>query len=51
MSAEITEKVHLMGRQARAAAYELASLTTEQKDAILIAMAAGLRQGASKILV
>ena len=47
---EIHEAVYAMGRQARAAAHSLATLSTEQKNAILFAMAAELRARAGEIL-
>jgi len=46
----ITEQVHEMGRQARAAAHALSQLTTEKKNAILRAMAQGLRDASAEIL-
>ncbi len=39
-----------MGRQARAAAYQLAQLTSEEKNAILRAMAAAIRKSAPVLL-
>lgn len=39
-----------MGRQARTAAYQLAQLTSEEKNAILRAMAAAIRKSASALL-
>ncbi len=39
-----------MGQQARAAAYELAKLSTEEKDNILRVMASSIREQASKLL-
>lgn len=50
MSDPITEQIHEMGRQARAAAHVLSQLTTEKKNAILVAMAQGLRDASSEIL-
>ena len=50
MSDPITEQIHEMGRQARAAAYVLSQLSTEKKNAILIAMAQGLRDASAEIL-
>jgi glutamate-5-semialdehyde dehydrogenase len=50
MSDPITEQIHEMGRQARAAAYKLSLLSTEKKNAILIAMAQGLRDSSAEIL-
>lgn len=48
--AEIHEAVFEMGRRARAAARALAVLSTEQKNAILRAMASGLRARGPEIL-
>lgn len=50
MSDPITEQIHAMGKQARAAAYQLASLSSDQKNAILRAMAQGLRDHQAEIL-
>ena len=50
MSDPITAQIHEMGKQARAAAYQLSQLTTEQKNAILNAMAQGLRDASEEIL-
>lgn len=50
MSPTISETIHLMGRQARAAAYRLAQLGSERKNAILRAMAAAVRQATPEIL-
>ena len=50
MSDPITEQIHEMGRQARAAAHALSQLTTEKKNAILRAMAQGLRDASAEIL-
>jgi len=50
MSDTITEQIHEMGRQARAAAHILSQLSTEKKNAILIAMAHGLRDASAEIL-
>jgi glutamate-5-semialdehyde dehydrogenase len=47
---EIQETIHQMGRQARAAAYQLAQLTSEEKNAILRAMAAAIRSSAPALL-
>jgi glutamate-5-semialdehyde dehydrogenase len=47
---EIQETIHLMGRQARAAAYQLAQLTPREKNAILHAMAAAIRKAAPELL-
>jgi glutamate-5-semialdehyde dehydrogenase len=46
----IVETIHQMGRQARAAAYELAKLSSEEKNAILRAMASSIREQAPKLL-
>jgi glutamate-5-semialdehyde dehydrogenase len=50
MSDPITEQIHEMGRQARAAALKLSQLSSETKNAILIAMAQGLRDASGEIL-
>ena len=50
MSDPITEQIHVMGRQARAAALKLSQLTSETKNAILTAMAQGLRDASREIL-
>ena len=50
MSDPITEQIHAMGKQARAAAYQLAALSSDQKNAILRAMAQGLREHETEIL-
>jgi hypothetical protein len=50
MSDPITEEIHQMGRQARAAAHKLSQLSSDTKNAILIAMAQGLRNASSEIL-
>jgi len=50
MTENITEQIQTMGKQARAAAYKLAALTTEQKNDILKAMAQGLRDHSAEIL-
>ncbi|MGJ8633647.1 MAG: glutamate-5-semialdehyde dehydrogenase [Luteolibacter sp.] len=50
MPNEITEKIHEMGRRARAAALKLSQLTSEQKNGILVAMAGGLRESVADIL-
>ena len=44
------ETIHQMGRQARAAAYQLAKLTSDGKNDILRAMAAAIRQRVPEIL-
>jgi glutamate-5-semialdehyde dehydrogenase len=46
----LQETIHQMGRQARAAAYQLAQLTTEEKNALLCAMAAAIRTSAPALL-
>lgn len=46
----LQETIHQMGRQARAAAYQLAKLTSDEKNAILRAMAAALRGSAPALL-
>ena len=46
----ITDTIHAMGRQARAAAYLLAQLATADKDAILRAMAAAIRSATPELL-
>ena len=50
MSDEITDKIHEMGRRARAAALKLSLLSSEQKNTILVAMAGGLRASTAEIL-
>lgn len=50
MSDPITTRIHEMGRQARAAAHQLSQLSSETKNAILKAMAQGLRDASTKIL-
>ncbi|MFD2256052.1 glutamate-5-semialdehyde dehydrogenase [Luteolibacter algae] len=50
MPDKITEQIHEMGRQARAASYQLSQLSTEKKNSILLAMAAGLRESSAEIL-
>jgi len=50
MSLSIQEQIHEMGRRARSAAYALAKLSSEQKNAILCAMAQSLRDNAATIL-
>jgi glutamate-5-semialdehyde dehydrogenase len=50
MSDSITTQIHEMGRQARAAAYQLSQLSTEKKNTILKAMARGLREAEADIL-
>ncbi|MES2659631.1 MAG: glutamate-5-semialdehyde dehydrogenase [Verrucomicrobiota bacterium] len=46
----IQETIHQMGRQARAAAYKLAQLSSDQKDTILRAMAGAIREATPGIL-
>jgi glutamate-5-semialdehyde dehydrogenase len=46
----LQETIHQMGRQARAAAYKLAQLTSDEKNTILRAMAAAIRQRVPEIL-
>ena len=46
----IQDTIHQMGRQARAAAYQLAQLTSEEKNSILRAMAAAIRERAPILL-
>ncbi len=48
--ATLQETIHQMGRQARAAAYNLAKLTSDEKNAILRAMAASIRQRVPALL-
>ena len=50
MSDPITEQIHAMGRQARAAALKLSQLSSETKNTILLAMAQGLCDASEKIL-
>ena len=50
MPESITDQIHEMGRRARAAAHRLSQLSTAEKDAILIAMAQGLRDASPEIL-
>jgi glutamate-5-semialdehyde dehydrogenase len=47
----IQETIHQMGRQARAAAYRLAQLTSEEKNEILRAMATAIRSAMPDLLV
>jgi glutamate-5-semialdehyde dehydrogenase len=49
-SSEIREAIFTMGQQARQAAYALATLSAEKKNAILRAMATSIRQHAPEIL-
>jgi len=46
----IQDTIHEMGRQARAAAYRLAQLSSAEKNSILRAMAAAIRQSAPALL-
>ena len=46
----IQETIHQMGRQARAAAYKLAQLSSDEKNTILRAMAAAIRQRVPELL-
>lgn len=46
----IEETIHQMGHQARAAAYQLAQLSAEEKNAILSRMANALREAAPKLI-
>ncbi|MEI6656797.1 MAG: glutamate-5-semialdehyde dehydrogenase [Verrucomicrobiota bacterium] len=46
----IQESIHQMGRQARAAAYRLAQLTSDEKNQILRAMAAAIRRNTTELL-
>jgi glutamate-5-semialdehyde dehydrogenase len=50
MHPTIENSIHTMGEQARAAAHKLAMLSSEQKNAILRAMAASIRISASEII-
>ncbi|MBJ7423291.1 MAG: glutamate-5-semialdehyde dehydrogenase [Akkermansiaceae bacterium] len=47
---KIQETIYQMGRQARAAAHQLAQLTTEEKNVILRAMANAIRRNASALI-
>jgi glutamate-5-semialdehyde dehydrogenase len=47
----IQETIHQMGKQARAAAHQLAQLTSDEKNAMLRAMAAAVREAAPELLV
>ncbi len=49
-SSEIQSRILTMGAQARAASRELVKLTTQQKNDILLAMAAGVRKNAKHII-
>jgi glutamate-5-semialdehyde dehydrogenase len=46
----IQETIHQMGRQARAAAYKLAQLSSDEKNAVLRAMAAAIRKATPDLL-
>ena len=46
----IQETIHKMGRQARAAAYQLAQLSSDEKNAILCAMAGAIRKATPELL-
>ncbi len=46
----IQETIHQMGKQARAAAYSLAQLSSEEKNTILRAMAAAIREAVPELL-
>ena len=46
----LQETIHQMGRQARAAAYKLAQLTSDEKNAVLRAMAAAVRKATPELL-
>ncbi len=46
----LQQTIHQMGRQARAAAYKLALLSSDEKNTILRAMAAAIRQRVPEIL-
>ena len=46
----IQETIHEMGKQARAAAYKLAQLSSDEKNAILRAMATAVREATPDIL-
>jgi glutamate-5-semialdehyde dehydrogenase len=48
-SASIKSRIETMGAKARAASRELVKLSTEQKNAILLAMATGVRKDRKKI--
>jgi glutamate-5-semialdehyde dehydrogenase len=48
--ATIQETIHQMGRQARAAAYRLAQLSSEEKNATLRAMAVSIRRAVPELL-
>ena len=46
----IQETIHQMGQQARAAAYKLAQLSSDEKNTILRAMAAAIREAVPELL-
>jgi glutamate-5-semialdehyde dehydrogenase len=46
----LQETIHQMGRQARAAAYKLAQLSSDEKNAILRKMAAAIRESTPQLL-
>ena len=46
----IEETIHQMGKQARAAAYKLAQLTADEKNAVLRSMAAAVRKATPELL-
>jgi glutamate-5-semialdehyde dehydrogenase len=46
----IQETIHQMGKQARAAAYKLAQLTSDEKNVILRAMATSIRRAVPELL-
>jgi glutamate-5-semialdehyde dehydrogenase len=46
----IQETIHQMGRQARAAAYKLAQLTSDEKNTVLRAMATAIRRSVPALL-
>lgn len=46
----IQETIHQMGKQARTAAYSLAQLSSEEKNTILLAMAAAIREAVPELL-
>jgi len=46
----VQETIHQMGKQARAAAYQLAQLSSDEKNAILRAMAAAIRKATPELL-
>jgi glutamate-5-semialdehyde dehydrogenase len=47
---DIQETIHQMGRQARAAAHKLAQLTSDEKNAILHAMATAIRKRVPELI-